>query len=98
VAEATAAGTLTLDSLRNGAAATRALLPGAVSPTSVSVPQKSTPVAPAERSDEAADLLDDFLLAILDLPGDTWADLAAALPDEVLDRIDRWKEVRFAPI
>ena len=40
VAEVIAASTLTLDSLRNGAAATRALLPEAVSPASLSVPQK----------------------------------------------------------
>jgi hypothetical protein len=47
-------------------------------------------VAPAERPDEAAELLDDFLIALLELPGDAWPDLAAALPDELYDRIDRW--------
>jgi hypothetical protein len=53
-------------------------------------------VASAERPDEAADLLDDFLIALLDLPGDAWPDIAAALPDEVFDRIDRWMEVRLS--
>ena len=54
-------------------------------------PQKPL-VASAERPDEAADLLDDFLIALLDLPGDAWPDIAAALPDEVFDRIGRWME------
>ena len=91
VAEAIAAGTLTLDALRNGAVTTRALLPEAVSPAPVSEPQKPL-AAPAERPDEAAELLDDFLTALLDLPGDAWPDIAAALPDEVFDRIGRWME------
>src|SRR6516162_3227825 len=89
VAEAIAVGMLTLDSLRNGAATTRALLPGAVSTASLSVPQKPAPVAPAERPGEAADLLDDFLIALLDLPGWSdpeswlWNDVAAVVPDEL---------------
>jgi hypothetical protein len=53
-------------------------------------PQKPAPVAPAESPDEAGDLLDDFLIALLDLPGDAWPDLAAALPDDLYDRIDRY--------
>ena len=104
VAEAIAGGTLTLDSLRNAAAATRALLPGAVSTGSLSEPQKPAPIAPADSPGEAADLLDDFLIALLDLPGWSdpgswlWNDVAAVLPDELFDRIDRWMEVRFAAI
>jgi len=49
-------------------------------------------------------LLDDFLIALLDLPGWSdpgswlWNDVAAVLPDELFDRIDRWMEVRFAAI
>jgi hypothetical protein len=55
---------------------------------------------PAERSDEAGELLDDFMIALLDLPGWSdpeswlWNDVAAALPDELFDRIDRWMEDR----
>jgi len=41
-------------------------------------------------------LLDDFLIALLDLPGDTWPDLAAALPNELFDRIDRYLEARLS--
>jgi hypothetical protein len=62
VVEAMASGMLTLGQLRNGVAATRALVPEAISPAPVH--------APAERSDEAAELLDDFLIALLELPGD----------------------------
>ena len=60
VAEAIAGGMLTVDAPRNGAAATRALLPGAVSPAPVHEPQKPAPVAPAEQRGEAAELLDEF--------------------------------------
>jgi hypothetical protein len=73
------------------------LLPGAISPTLIDPVARPAPVAPAERPADAADLLDDFLLALLDLPGDAWPDLAAALPDEVFERIDRWMEDRFVP-
>ena len=59
VAEAIAAGMLTVSALRNGAATTRALLPGAISPA-VHEPQKPAPVAPAEQRGEAAELLDEF--------------------------------------
>jgi hypothetical protein len=92
VAEAIATGMLTLDALRNGAAATRALLAGAIPPTLIDEPQKPAPVASAEGADEAVELLDDFLVALLELPGDTWPDLTAALPDELFDRIDRYLE------
>jgi hypothetical protein len=97
VADAIAGGMLTVDPLRDGIAATRALLPDAISPVPLAEPQKSARVAPAESPDEAADLLDDFLIALLDLPSDVWPDLAVALPDDVFDRIDRWMEVRLVP-
>jgi hypothetical protein len=32
------------------------------------------------------------LVALLELPGDGWPDLVAALPDEIYDRIDRYLE------
>jgi hypothetical protein len=92
VAEAIASGTLTLDALRNGAAATRALLPMAISPAAIPEAQDAAPAASADSAEEAAELLDDLLMAVFDLPGDTWPDLAAALPDELFDRIDRYLE------
>jgi hypothetical protein len=51
VADAIATGALTVDALRNGAAATRALLAGGAPPVPISEPQKPAPVAPAERPD-----------------------------------------------
>jgi hypothetical protein len=96
VAEAIAGGTLPLDVLRNGAATTRALLPGARSPAPIDPAPKPAPVAPAESIGEAEELLDDLLIALLELPGDAWPDLAAALPDEVFERLDRWLEARLA--
>jgi hypothetical protein len=88
VAEAIAGGILTIDALRNGAAATRALLRGAISPASEA--EEPAHIAPAKPLDEAAELLKDFLIALIGLPGDAWPDIAIALPDEVYDRIDRY--------
>jgi hypothetical protein len=93
---AVAAGVVTVADIRNAAPARCTLLPGGNSPAPISEPQKATPVAPAERSDETAELLDDVLLALLDLPGDAWPDLAAALPDEIYYRIDRYLEGRLS--
>ena len=87
IAGAIATGMLTVDTLRNGPAATRALLPGDILPLPNIPAEKPTPVAPAEPRDEAAKLLDDFLIAVFDLPRDAWPDRAAALPDELYDRI-----------
>ena len=50
------------------------------------------PFAPGESPDETAQLLDDLLMALLDLPSDGWIDLVEALPDELFDRIDRYLE------
>ena len=82
---------LTVDALRNGAATTRALLPGGNSPAPVDEPQKPL-VSLAQGSDEAADLLDDLLIALLDLPGDGWSDIMLAVPDEIFDRCERYLE------
>ena len=63
VAEAITCGLLSLDQIRNGAAATRALLPGAISPAPITPPHpvhSAAPVAPPERCDDAADRLDEF--------------------------------------
>jgi hypothetical protein len=53
-------------------------------------------VEPSERPDEAVELLDDFLIALLDLPGDAWPDIAVALPDELYGRIDHYLEARLS--
>ena len=93
VAEAIASGMLTLDSLRNGPPATRALLPKAISAARVSEPEKAAAIAPAEGLEEAAELLDDLLVTLLaDLP-DAWCDLADALPDELLNRLDYYVDI-----
>ena len=70
--------------------ATRALLPASPAP----VPEVAEPGPPVQVTspEEAADLLDEFLITLLELPGDTWPDLAAALPDELYDRIDQYIE------
>ena len=65
-------------------------------PASKDPAPKLAPVAPAESPDETADLLDDFLIALLGLPGDAWPDIAATLPDEVFEGIDRYLERRLA--
>jgi hypothetical protein len=90
VSEAIASGVLAIDALRKGAAATRALLPGAISPASISEAEEPAHVAPAKPLDEAAGLLNDFLIALIGLPGVAWPDIAIALPDELYDRIDRY--------
>jgi hypothetical protein len=41
-------------------------------------------------------LLNNFLLALIDLPCDGSVNLIAALPDELFERIDRWMEARLA--
>src|SRR6516225_1646904 len=53
IAGAIATGMLTVDTLRNGPAATRALLPGDILPLPIHPAEKPTPVAPAEPRDEA---------------------------------------------
>jgi hypothetical protein len=59
--------------------------------------REPVPVALTERYDEAKEPLDELLIALLvELP-DIWDDLAAALPDEIYDRVDRWMEARFVP-
>jgi hypothetical protein len=89
---AVAAGVLTVDHLRSGAPAACTLPPGSNSRAPVSEPRKPEPVEPPERLDDAAELLDDLLLTLpADLP-ETWSDLAAALPDELYERIDSYLE------
>ena len=68
------------------------LLTGVISPAPVPEVAKPGPPVSAERLEEAAELLDDLLLGLFDLPGDAWPDLAAALPDQLYDRIDQYIE------
>jgi hypothetical protein len=97
---AVSAGALAIADIRNGIGncdrTACTLLAGAVSPAPVPEPRKPGPVAPAERPDEVVELLDDFLIALLDLPGEAWPDLAAALPDELYHRIDQYLEARVS--
>ena len=86
-------GTLTVDALRNGAATTRALPPECNAPAPIPEPQKPAALASAEGLEEAAELLDDLLVTLLaDLP-DAWCDLADALPDELLNRLDHYVDI-----
>jgi len=89
---AVASGSLTVADIRTGATAACTLLPGGISPLPISLAQKPAPGSQAARPDDTSELLDDFLLALFDLPGDAWPDLAAALPDELYDRIDQYIE------
>jgi hypothetical protein len=83
---------LTIADLRDGAAAACTLLPNSISPSPISPVEKPAFLFPAERPVEAAELLDDFLIALLELPGDGWSHIAVALPDKLYDRIDRYLE------
>jgi hypothetical protein len=92
VAEAIARRALTVAALRNGAAVTRALLARASRPAAISEPPDSAPAASTDGAEDVAELLGDLLVALVELPGDGWPDLAATLPDELFDRLDRYLE------
>jgi hypothetical protein len=68
IAAALVSGALTLDHLRSDSLTTRALLRGAISPRPVPEARAdaSTPVPPAEGLAKATELLDDFLVVLLD--------------------------------
>jgi hypothetical protein len=89
---AVAVGALTVDQIRNADPAACTVLPGGKAPAPRSPAEKATFVASAERLDDTEELLDDLLLALFDLPGDAWPDLAAALTDELYNRIDQYIE------
>ena len=93
---AVASGILTVADVRDSAAVACTLLSRGISATAISPAQKAAPVPPAAGPDGANELLDDFLIALLDSPGDTWPDIAAALPEELFDRIDRYLEARLS--
>jgi hypothetical protein len=95
VADAIAAGVLTVGTIRNGGAATRALLAGAISPAPVPEEARkltSEPVLPAQRPGEEAELLS----ALLAVPSEGWHALAAAMSEELFDRLKRWQAARLA--
>lgn len=54
--------------------------------------KEAADIEPAERADEADDLFDDFLISLLELPGNDPSDIAVALLHELYDRIDRYLE------
>jgi hypothetical protein len=87
-----ASGALTLVDLRNGTAATRALLPRPKPREPLSEPPRPAPVMSAERPEEAADLL----YALLAVQSDGWTALAAAMSDVLFDRLKHWHRVRLA--
>ena len=79
---------LTVAQIRNGAACT--LATAAASPAQGSAIEDPAPVAPAERPDEAEELLAALVAALFSLRGDAWSALAAAVPVELQQRIDRY--------
>jgi len=86
VAEAIACGLLSLAQIRKGAAATRALLSGGISPPQIREDEKPSP-ASSESSEEAAELLDDLLLVICQMPDEAWSAVVSRLPDELSERL-----------
>jgi hypothetical protein len=94
--KAVAVGALTVGHLRGGDPAACTLLPTSDSPAPISELQKAAAGELAELSGEIGQLLDDLLLTLLDLPGDGWPDLAAALPEELFRRVDRYMKARLA--
>ena len=90
---------LTVADIRNGTAAACTLLPRGISPAPISLAQKPTAGSPAASPDDAAELLDDLLIALLDLSGDewdAWMDVLAALTDELYGRIERYLEAHLS--
>ncbi len=89
VADAIDGGTLTVEALRNGAAATRALVSEAVSPAPIDPARTPAPDAPAERSEDTpAQLLDELVSVLVYLP--QWP--AIVLPEALVDRLLAWIE------
>jgi hypothetical protein len=89
VSDAIASGTLTVDALRNGAAATRALPLGAISPAEVPTPIPASSEQAESACEDPETLLVNLLGALLERR-EGWFGLKAELPQELLDRIVRW--------
>src|SRR5262249_24934832 len=75
------AGRLPLAQIRNGLPATRTL---------ATAEKKAFPVPEAGESDER--LLDDLLIAMLELPLEVWQAIWNGLPDELADRMMAYME------
>jgi hypothetical protein len=94
---AVAAGTLTVADIRKGRFAACTLLPGGNPPVSISEPRKPTLVVPTESPDPstgsgqagAAELLDEVLIALLDLPAEGWFTVIDMLPAGLVERLAR---------
>ena len=86
MADAIAAGALTVTALKNGAATTRALLPGGISQAARSPAERPCPVSPAQTG-EAEALLDELLA----VRSEGWRALAATMSKELFDRLKRWR-------
>ena len=90
-------GRLTVEALKSGYGATRALPAGAVSPPPIDPPRARVPEAPAKRSEDAS-LLDKLLSALLAMPPDelSWL-IYYRLPGELGERLrDRMKPEKRA--
>jgi hypothetical protein len=88
IAAAIASGTLTVDALKAGPAATRALPPRTISPAPIDAARPPVAAAPPESAEElAVELLQDLIVAA---PDSEWF---AALPVELLDRLVDWFDV-----
>jgi hypothetical protein len=93
-----AAGVLTIADIRKGGLAACALLPPSNSPVSLSEHRKPVPMAPAESADEAAQLLDEVLHALLSLPPDEWSWLVYyRLPGELVEKLRDLVEPKNRP-
>jgi hypothetical protein len=91
---ALASGRLSLDQIKNGVHASGTPVRGAISPAPIPEPRKpaSASVAPAERPGEAARLLDELFA----VTSEGWQALAAAMSQELFDRLKRWHASRLA--
>ena len=93
---AVAVGALTVDQIRNADPAACTVLPGGKAPAPRSPAEKVALVASAERPDDTEELLDDLLIALLELPGDAWSDITLALPDQLYERIDQYLDAHLS--
>ena len=89
---AVAAGMLRLDQIRNADPAACTLLLSSNSPAPIDPPATPAPVAPAERSGEAEALLDELLA----VRSEGWRALAAAMSEELFERLKWWRPDRLA--
>jgi hypothetical protein len=58
----------------------------------ISEPQNAAPAASADSAEDVAGLLDEFLCALIDLPGEAYGDIMTAIPEPLYDRLDCYIE------